>query len=240
MGWFSMKTLGIYVPSYKRPNEIITDKILNNCTYVVRQSEYDEYVKAGVRKVIGVEDELINSMSKVRQWILDNSPEDIIVQIDDDITQFMHRLDENVEITDKDILDDEFVRIAQLLSDLRIGYAGLTVTSKPWNYTQEFSFKGLIGGVYWYNKECFKAKNDHKADVKEDVDKVLQELLYNRIILMPRYLAMVAKVDTNEGGDNINKNSRLIKECNAYMKIKWGKHYHFDEKKNTPSIRVKR
>lgn len=235
-----MKTLGIYVPSYKRPHEIMTDKLLNDCTYVVRKSEEEAYRKSGVRKIWAIEDELINSMSKVREYILENSPEDVVMQIDDDIKQFMHRLDDNVEIKDKDIIDDEFTRISQLLVDLNIGYAGLTVTSKPWNYTAEFSFKGLIGGVYWFNKESFKAKNDPKADVKEDVDKVLQELLHNRIILIPRYIAMVALVDTNEGGDNGNKNGQSIKDCNTYMKMKWGKYYHFDEKKNTPTIKVVR
>ena len=44
--------------------------------------------------------------------------------------------------------------------------------------------------------------------------------MYNRIILMPKYLAMYVKTDTNEGGDNINKNSKVIRECNEYMKLK--------------------
>lgn len=75
---------------------------------------------------------------------------------------------------------------------------------------------------------------------KEDVDKILQELMYNRIILMPKYLAMYVKTDTNEGGDNINKNSKVIRECNEYMKLKWGKYYTFDDKKNTVTIKVPR
>ena len=33
------KTFGIYVPSYKRYDCIKTDKVLNDCTYVVRESE---------------------------------------------------------------------------------------------------------------------------------------------------------------------------------------------------------
>lgn len=234
------KTLGIYVPSYKRSDCIVTEHILNDCTYVVRKSEEQAYKDAGVKKVLAVEDELINSMSKVRQWIIDNTHEDIIIQIDDDISNIMYRLDENTIIEDKDTIDDEFVRIAQIMSDLKIGMAGLTVTPRPYNYTQEFSFYGLIGGIYWFNKEVYKAKMDEKADNKEDTDKVLQELLYNRIILMPRYLCMTAKVDTNEGGDNINKNSNVIRECNEYLKLKWGKYYDFDYKKNTPKINVKR
>lgn len=48
------------------------------------------------------------------------------------------------------------------------------------------------------------------------------------------------KTDTNEGGDNINKNSKVIRECNEYMKLKWGKYYTFDDKKNTVTIKVPR
>lgn len=234
------KTLGIYVPSYRRANNIITEHLLNSCTYVVRKSEEKEYKAAGVKNVLSVEDEEINCMSKVRQWIIDNTPEDIVIQIDDDISSIMYRLEETSDIEDKDVIDMEFLRIAQILEDLHLGFASITVTGKPWSYTQEFQFAGLCGGIYWFNKEWYKAKMDIKADVKEDTDKVLQELLYNRIIVIPKYLAMNAGIDTNDGGDNINKNTRKISECNEYMKMKWGRYYSFDEKKNTPKIAVKR
>ena len=212
----------------------------NDVTYVVRASEEEAYRNAGVRKLISAPDEEINTMSKVRQWILDNSPEDIIIQVDDDIKQILYRTDIVMEIKDPDVIDMEFLRIAQLLSDLKLGYATITVTPRPYLYQEEFKFNSMGGGIYWYNKECYKAKNDDKADCKEDVDKILQELMYNRIILMPKYLAMYVKTDTNEGGDNINKNSKVIRECNEYMKLKWGKYYTFDDKKNTVTIKVPR
>lgn len=216
------KTVGVYCPSYRRSDCIMTQNILNDVTYVVRASEEEAYRNAGVRKLISAPDEEINTMSKVRQWILDNSPEDIIIQVDDDIKQILYRTDIVMEIKDPDVIDMEFLRIAQLLSDLKLGYATITVTSRPYLYQEEFKFNSMGGGIYWYNKECYKAKNDDKADCKEDVDKILQELMYNRIILMPKYLAMYVKTDTNEGGDNINKNSKVIRECNEYMKLKWG------------------
>lgn len=233
-------TVGVYVPSYHRSNAIITDKILLDCTYVVRKSEEQLYKDAGVRKVLAVEDSEIDSMSKVRQWILDNSPEDIIVQVDDDIKDILYRMDFTRSVEDKETIQMEFERIAQIMSDLEIGYGGVTVTSKPWSYDREFQFAGLVGGIYWYNKKVYKAKNDMQADCKEDVDKVLQELLVNRIIIIPKYLAMNTSVDKNAGGDNDSKNNQKIIDCNLYMKQKWGKYYDFDYKKNTPSIRVKR
>ena len=41
-------TLGIYVQSYHRYNKILTQNLLERCTYVVRASEADLYRKAGV------------------------------------------------------------------------------------------------------------------------------------------------------------------------------------------------
>ena len=38
----------------------------------------------------------------------------------------------------------------------------------------------------------------------------------------------------------MNKNMRKIIECNEYMRLKWGRYYEFDERKNTPKIAVKR
>ena len=44
-------TLGIYVQSYHRYNKILTQDLLERCTYVVRASEADLYRKAGVENV---------------------------------------------------------------------------------------------------------------------------------------------------------------------------------------------
>lgn len=234
------KTVGVYCPSYRRSDCIMTQNILNDVTYVVRASEEEAYRNAGVRKLIAAPDKEIDSMPKVIQWILDNSPEDIIIQVDDDIKTFQYRMDTTDAISDPDIIDMEFLRIAQIMSDLKIGYAGITVTSKPWSYDREFQFSGLMGGVYWFNKAVYKAKYDEKAGIKEDVDKVLQELLLNRIILIPKYLSAQMGLDTNAGGSNVDKNSNMIRECNDYLKLKWGRYYSFNEKNNTANIKVPR
>ena len=55
------KTFGIYVPSYKRYDCIKTDKVLNDCTYVVRESEEQLYRDAGVRKILAAPDQEIDS-----------------------------------------------------------------------------------------------------------------------------------------------------------------------------------
>ena len=80
-------------------------------------------------KLLTAPDEEINSLAKVRQWIIDNTPEDIVIQCDDDISKMIYKGKNNkVEIEDKDIIDMEFERVAQILSDLRTGFASCTMT----------------------------------------------------------------------------------------------------------------
>ena len=135
------KTFGIYVPSYKRYDCIKTDKVLNDCTYVVRESEEQLYRDAGVRKILSAPDQEIDSLPKIRQWIIDHTPEDIIVQIDDDIERFSYVNKVNMEeIPDPDIIDAEMVRIGQILSDLNLGFASIRMQESVIKYNEEFRF----------------------------------------------------------------------------------------------------
>lgn len=214
------KTVGIYVPSYKRSDRIMTWNVLNDCTYVVRESEEAAYREAGITKILTAPDEEINSLAKVRQWIIDNTPEDIVIQCDDDISRMIYKGKNNkVEIADKDVIDMEFERVAQILSDLRLGFASCTMTGDVRKFNAEFLFKGITGGICWFNKECLKSRFDNMTYIKEDTDFVLQELLQNRIIIIPDYFGMQNEYDKNAGGNNENKNSRALNQTVEYMKI---------------------
>ena len=235
------KTVGIYVPSYKRSDRIMTWNVLNDCTYVVRESEEAAYRKAGITKILTAPDEEINSLAKVRQWIIDNTPEDIVIQCDDDISRMIYKGKNNkVEIADKDVIDMEFERVAQILSDLRLGFASCTMTGDVRKFNAEFLFKGITGGICWFNKECLKSRFDNMTYIKEDTDFVLQELLQNRIIIIPDYFGMQNEYDKNAGGNNENKNSRALNQTVEYMKNKWGKYYDHNFKTNQSRINVKR
>ena len=110
-----------------------------------------------------------------------------------------------VEIADKDVIDMEFERVAQILSDLRLGFASCTMTGDVRKFNAEFLFKGITGGICWFNKECLKSRFDNMTYIKEDTDFVLQELLQNRIIIIPDYFGMQNEYDKNAGGNNENK-----------------------------------
>jgi len=235
-----MATFNVYVPSYKRYDEIYTANCLEYCTYVVRKSEEELYRNAGICDVIGVEDDLIDSEFKVIQWIISNTKEDIICILDDDIVDFCYRKKdvENFE-KNKEKASAELERIAQLVLDLGIGLACIDVNSIPYNYNAEFNFAGISDPIKWINKKVFKAKFDKNVEFNYDIDLVLQELLVNRIVLKPKYLCTKCFIDTNKGGSSSKRRQQQVDSINN-MKLKWGKHFDFDFNKNKPKINVKR
>lgn len=234
-------TIGIYVPSYKRSNAIMSEGLVEKCTYVVRQSEEEDYRKAGVKNIWAVPDEEVIGSLAAYRYIITHAPEDIVVTLDDDLKDLCYRTDKNRPLDrDPEMITAEIERIAQIMLDLNIGYGCTDASPRPFAYDSEFAFKGTSGGVRWVNKAVFKAKLDDKARYNWDLDLVLQELLVNRVIFKPKYLCDLGIADTNAGGDSDNKQRAEQVASIEYMKLKWGKYFRYNMNNNTPNIAVTR
>lgn len=240
----SEMTFGIYIPSYKRAKTCNAHKFLEYGTYIVRESEYEEYVEALKEyadhiRVQAVEDSQICGLTEVNQWLADNAPEDVIAILDDDIHHFYYRMFDTSSIDDPEIVTSELERVGQLMSDLGIGFGATDATIRPWNYDCEFSFKGCAGAVRWINRKTFKAKCNKELEYNYDLDVVLQELLVNRVILKPKYFCSKGLTDTNEGGASGKKRGDQIASIKL-MEAKWGRYFSYNMKMNVPHINVKR
>ena len=235
------KKVGIYVPSFHRFDKIITANILPTATYVVRSSEAEAYRSNGIENLISVEDELIDSLPKIRQWIIDNTAEDIVIQVDDDVDSFFYINGNNMEkLNTYDEIENELLRVAQMLDDLNLGFSATVMQPNVVKYNAEFLFKSTIGVVCWFNKSALKSRYDENVRLKADMDFELSELLHNRIMLIPAYFAPRGKVDTNKGGNSTGKNSKTVYENAQYLSNKWGRYYSHDFKRNISKIEVKR
>ncbi len=236
--------------SYQRPDRILTQDLLEYCTYVVRWKEEEAYRNAGVKDLLVIpqgatlkDGTIVWSFMTTLYWIIENTPEDVIFIADDDIKQFCYRLDTYTNIKSefgnyREIATSEIERIAQLLVDLNLGFACDNPQFALYNYTQEFCFKGMPGGIRWINKKAFKAKFDPKDFATSDIDMMMQELLINRIILQPRYFHSMSVKDVNSGGATVD--SKVNYQFRLAMKNKWGKYFDYDFKKNQAKINVKR
>ena len=232
----------IYVPSYHRYDSIKTYHLLEDCTYVVRKSEEQNYLDAGIPadKLWAVEDDKIDAVDKVYWYIIDHAEEDMICICDDDCDDFQYMLDFNYDCQiDKAVITAELERQMQLLYDLDIGFGFLQPNAIPYNYISEFCFKAISGAVKFFNRKKFSAKYDPAVRQNFDLDMILQELLRNRVVLSPRYFYDKGIIDKNAGGGSGKLRKEQLDSI-SNMKVKWGKYFKFDESKNKPSIQVKR
>lgn len=244
-------SFNFYVMSYKRADSILTKHCFNNITYVVRECEEEAYRKAGIEDMLVIPSNAtlkcgapVDCFSATFHWIVENTPEEVIAIMDDDIESYKYRRDIAIDIfkeldDPKTLVEDEIMRLAQIAVDLNIGMLFTQPAYQLYNYTQEFTFKGMIGSTRIINKSAWKVKYDEEDDAISDIDMVYQELLMNRIILQPRYFHSVTPpLLTNSGGTSYD--SEKLNKFHLAMKNKWGKYYHFDYKKNITKINVTR
>lgn len=229
----------------------MTKDCFEYCTYVVRESEADLYREAGITDMLVIPNDAklscgtrIWSFMTTLWWVIENTPEDVLFIADDDIPKFCYRLNDNTNIDSenfknpKEVTTAEVERIAQLLVDLNLGFACDNPQPALYVYDKEFSFKGMPGGVRWINKRALKATFNPNDFATSDVDMMMQELLQNRIILLPKYFHSQSTKDKNSGGTTVS--SDVNYRFRVAMKNKWGKYYDFDFRKNTAHINVKR
>ena len=84
--------------SYQRPDRILTQDLLEYCTYVVRWKEEEAYRNAGVKELLVIpqgatlkDGTIVWSFMTTLYWIIENTPEDVIFIADDDIKNFTYR-----------------------------------------------------------------------------------------------------------------------------------------------------
>lgn len=237
-------TFNIYVMSYKRSDAIMTQKFFEYCTYVVRADEAELYKANGVKNILAIPDGEVHDFMSTLYWIINNTPEDVIYICDDDVVKFAYRMNDTrmIEIHDGEpdvtTITAEVERIGQLIYDLDIGYAFDQSSIAPYSYTREFSFIGMPGHMRWINKKALKATYDSKDDAASDIDMMMQELMFNRICLQPKYFVCRAFMDTNVrvGEDDRQTHIAFVES----MKNKWGRYYEYDFKRNIARIKVDR
>jgi len=233
-----MPSFNIYIPSYKRADTISTHNLLEYCTVVVRESELEEYKKNDI-KILALPDEIIDSDIKAFNWILQQSDEDVVAVIDDDIHHFIYRLENNVKVTDPKIITQEIERMAQLIVDLDISYIATPIDVNPKFYDREFKFVGIVGPLKIINKKKNKGVYNEIPFLSAD-DFVLQQILHNRIILISNYFTQDVGLNTNAGGSNNAKSIHQYYTSNETMKNKWGKYFVAGTDNKPGKLRVKR
>lgn len=221
----------------------LTDKVLEYCTYVVREEEADEYRKNGHNNLLVIPAGAVTDFVSTLFWILGNTEEDVVAILDDDIKRFTYRTIDWQPIEANDdgrfLVTQELERIAQLLVDLNLGFAFPPMSKALYAYNKPFEKVGCPGQFRIINKKCFKATYDADDKATGDVDLMMQEVLKNRICLREMYFLPDAWQNKILGENEVGFQQDHYDYVYALMN-KWGKYFDYNFKRNEVKINVSR
>lgn len=173
-------SIGIYSPSYKRSKLALTHKLLPDLKYAVHSFEADEYRKAGFN-ILEMPDSVSGNMARVRNYILDNSPEQIILMLDDDIKEFNWVEDHETQRVRRKLTTREMLRIIDnavvMLQDIGFKLFGFNVQYDPRfvRSNRPFTFYLPILGPFSLIIKS-NLRYDETLPLKEDYDFFLQNV----------------------------------------------------------------
>jgi glycosyltransferase involved in cell wall biosynthesis len=212
----------IYSPSYKRADTCKTHKYLSEVTYVVRESEAKDY--EGVHdKLWIVPDSAQGNLCRVRNYILDNAPEENILLIDDDIKYFGRwNGNKSTKLHEQEVYD-MIQEGFQLAEDLDIHFWGLNCLADKGAFREytPFGFTKYIGGPFQAHRKN-PLRYDEVIYLKEDYDMSLQILNEYRKTLRMNMYHYVCDQATLAGGCAEYRNVAREMEQNDMLQNKWG------------------
>lgn len=217
-----MSGITIASPSWKRPDTCTSHKYLPSLRYVVCASQADGYRRNGL-PVWECPDSAQGSVSRVRNWILDNSENERTLILDDDFSH-LGRWEGNKHkkmSTDEagEFIEDGF----RLAGEFGVRFWGVNITPDKGAYMEytPFNLKRVILGPFggFLNPDC---RYDEGLPLKEDYDMSLQMLNRHRKILRVNFVHYVCKQHTNKGGCAEYRTIEAEREQFEKLRLKWG------------------
>lgn len=212
----------LFAPSYKRPKGVTTQAYLPECTYVVAESEAEEYLAEGHR-LWAVPDTAQGNVCRIRNYILDHADAYQIVLLDDDLSHIARwenckeqklSNDQTMEFIENGFnLADEF--------DARLWGINVSYDKGTYREYTPFSLNSPVLGPF---QACnrLNLRYDERLPLKEDYDLSLQVLNKYRKILRLNMYFYICKQHTNPGGcASYRTIQREQSQFNCLQK-KWG------------------
>lgn len=229
--------ISVNVPSYHRPNKIVTLDYLPYVRVWVDGSEYEEYKKANPKAdIVKCADGIQGNLCRVLNYILDEEFKrgmDVVLILDDDI-HWIERFEVN-ELTGfgyepYKLNSDEVLTMVEkysiLAKDLGAKFWGINISPDKFNYkhNQPFSTKSYIGGPFRCHLKGSRCRYDERLFFKDDYDMTLQQLNMERVVLRVNAYHYICEQSTNKGGLAAYRNrEREYEQCEMLIK-KWGGH----------------
>jgi len=216
----------IYCPTYKRPKNINTHKVISECIYVVSESQSEEYKKVNpdVNYWI-VPDHAQGNLCRIRNYILDNSDVKKILLLDDDVKAFGDREQMNLKNYSSDEII-EWVEYAFFMADqFDVHFFGINPAGKTdfgaYRAFNPFSFRAYCGGPFQAHNDS-PLRYDEDLPLKEDYDMTLQQLYHYRKILRFNMMFIENDFQNLPGGCQTYRNVEKENQQFILLQKKWG------------------
>lgn len=226
--------ISINIPSYKRPDKVLTLAYIPFAKVWVDEGEAEAYkqnypdanIVACPKGIQGF------GVPRVRNYILDKEFEngaDVVLIVDDDLKCF-ERFEavglfgyKKVKIETEEILP--FLEKYSIMArDMGAYFWGLNCNpdSLSYRHYSPFSTVSYIGGPF----QCFlrggELRYDENIPLKEDYDMTLQQLNRYRVVLRLNMYHYICLQAVNKGGCASLRNRQREKEENLKLLRKWG------------------
>lgn len=169
----------IAIPSKGRPTGVKSQKVLPSATVYVPENEAASYARAGVRNLVPVPNH-IRGITATRNWILDNTDDQWVVMLDDDVkAQGWVKLEpfktRQLKLTEAE-WHREFVRLFDLTEQMKYRIWGVATQNAPravypwkpilWRSYVTASCMGIINDGRTRFDERFKVKEDYELNLR--------------------------------------------------------------------------
>ena len=234
--------LKVVIPSRGRSDTITTHELMPYADVVVPESQVAEYSQV-CDNVSPVPDE-VAGMGAIRQWVLDNYEQEVVVMADDDVTaMFCVSALSAYDMTGVDSIWHALLSAAVCARDLGVSLFGFNQgngDARKYQPGRPFSLTSWIGGVVGVVGR--RVRWNPKQRLKADVDAVMEALLKDRILWVDQRFSFVQHRDHNKGGNEPYRGSTQTKTDILRLESKWGRHLKWTRKQHheVPTINVRR
>ncbi len=232
----------IVIPSLSRHEECKnTLRFFPDALVCPREDQVDIYSKIGAVELMPYPVD-IGGIAPLRNWILDNVPDETVFIMDDDMVKFtvdigmtLHkRIDDPVAI--RQVVENS-AYIAKEIGTNVFGFSQTFGDVRKINLTNPIGFATWVGGEIGIIGREFRY--DDTLRIRADIDYCLQVMRVKRIIYVDKRFSFIHKPRfTHKGGNAENRTLERNQAEIAYLKRKWKAHLEVKMAKTTTRLVV--
>lgn len=207
---------------------------------VVHQDEADAYAGLGAELLVHPPE--VRGIAPLKNWILDNVPDEVVFIVDDDISMLKAmagRPRRSAPITDpraiRQIVENA-AACAQAIGAPVFGFNQNGGDVRKFKNQDPFALSGWVGGAMGIIGR--ELRYDSTLKMRADIDFCLQAQLQQRCIFADLRFAFVEQRFNNTGGNSHMRSAERNQRELAYLKQKWGKWLSIVEGKGTVMLKV--